>query len=103
MPTKLLVGTTNHSVQGGAIVGGSHQVLVGGNINTMKMHLTGMENFNGKQKRTNLPMNNSQSNGAGSDSLVESRNLSQKSNLLVDVMKNNKKAAIMAAPSANAL
>lgn len=69
----------------------------------MKMHLTGMENFNGKQKRTNLPMNNSQSNGAGSDSLVESRNLSQKSNLLVDVMKNNKKAAIMAAPGANAL
>jgi hypothetical protein len=48
-------------------------------------------------------MNNSQSNGAGTDGLVESRNLSQKSNLLVDVMKNNKKAAIMAAPGANAL
>jgi hypothetical protein len=42
----------------------------------MKMHMTGIENFNNKQKRTNLPFNGNSSHTAGNDGLVESRNLS---------------------------
>jgi hypothetical protein len=43
----------------------------------MKMHLTGMENFNMQQKRGNLPLNNT-SNGAAStnDTFTDSRTIS---------------------------
>lgn len=60
----------------------------------MKMHLTGMENFNIQQKRSNPVGNNSNGVAITNDTFTDSRTISQKSNVL-DAMKGNKKVAIL--------
>lgn len=51
----------------------------------MKMHMTGMENFNMQSKRTGIPTSNASTTGEG-----DSRTISTKSNML-EAMKGNKK------------
>lgn len=59
----------------------------------MKMHMTGMENFNMQSKRTGAPMNTSTNNGSSTNDtqiVGDSRTISTKSNML-EAMKGNKK------------
>ena len=58
----------------------------------MKMHMTGMENFNMQSKRTGIPTSQVSTNGE-----ADSRTISTKSNML-EAMKGNKKGT----PGANA-